>query len=483
LAAVVPLPDGAKLRRTWPQRFLLTFNVLVVLACFSAAVGLGVVRTKLGSLQRISLGSVLSSTADAPGIADPVNILLVGVDSEAGLDPDDPRMQDRDGGLRSDTIMLLRLDPENSKAMLLSFPRDLWLTLGDTGTKAKINAALPFGGPDLLIETIMNNFDVPVNHYVQVDFAQFEQLVNVVDGVDVPFDKPVRDEWTGLQIDEPGCIRLDGPRALDYVRSRYFEYFEDGEWVTDPAADLSRIRRQQDFIRRALERAVAKGVRNPFTLNALVNVALDSVTVDDQLTPQDIIGLARRFSSFNPANLELFPLPVYVSATADGTSIVSPIESEAKPILDRFRGIDAEAGSTEAVQLSVLNGTGRPNEGSTTAEGLRAVGFDVAAVGDADSVDNAVTVVRYLPEARAGAELVARYLPGGAVLEEDPNLVSAPVEVTTGLDFTGTSTEPSPTTTPTADGAGAATTVPAGDVTTTSGLGVVPGEGRTDICP
>ncbi|MPY93265.1 MAG: hypothetical protein GEV08_09410 [Acidimicrobiia bacterium] len=483
---MAPLPDGVKLRRTWPQRLLLTLNVFVVLGCFATAAGLGYVESKVGSVQRISLGSVLTSSPDSPGIADPINILLVGVDSEAGLDPEDPRMQDRDGGLRSDTIMLLRLDPEQTKAMLLSFPRDLWLTLGDTGTRAKINSALPFGGPDLLIETIQSNFDLPVNHYVQVDFAQFEQLVNVIDGVEIPFDKPARDEWTGLQIDEPGCIRLDGARALDYVRSRYFEYYEDGEWVADPSADLSRIRRQQDFIRRSLERAVEKGVRNPWTLNGIVNVALDSVTVDDKLTPQDIIGLARRFSSFDPASLELYPLPVYVDATTDGTSIVRPVEREAKPILDRFRGIDASAGSPEAVQLTVLNGTGRPNEGSTTAEGLRGVGFEVASVGDAETVDNAETVVRYLPDARPGAELVARYLLGGAVLEEDPELTSAAVEVTTGLDFTGVSGEPAPATTTSAPATTSSTTAEGevtDEATTTSGLGVVPGEGRTDICP
>lgn len=479
---MVPLPDGVKLRRTWPQRLLITLNVLVVLGCFATAAGLGYVRAKVGSVQRVSLGTVLTRASDAPGMADPVNILLVGVDSEAGLDPDDPRMQDRDGGLRSDTIMLLRLDPEQSKAMLLSFPRDLWLTLGDTGTRAKINAALPFGGPDLLIETIQYNFDLPVNHYVQVDFAQFEQLVNVVDGVDIPFDKPARDEWTGLQVDEPGCVRLDGARALDYVRSRYFEYYEDGEWVADPSADLSRIRRQQDFIRRAAERAVAKGIRNPITLNAIVNVALDSVTVDDQLKPQDIIALARRFSSFDPADLELYPLPVYLDATADGTSIVSPLEREAKPILDRFRGLDASAGTPEAVQVAVLNGTGRPNEGSITAEGLRRVGFEVPSVGDAATVDNPETVVRHLPDARAGAELVARYLVAGAVLVEDPDLVAAPVEVTTGLDFSGTRAEPGPAPSTSAPASSSTTAEPAEEVTTTTGFGVVPGEGRDDIC-
>ena len=87
---------------------------------------------------------------------------------------------------------------------------------------------------------------------MQVNFAQFEKLVDVIGGVPISFDKPVRDEWTGLEIDEPGCVTLSGSQALDYVRSRHFEYFEDGEWNEDPAADLSRISRQQDFISKAV---------------------------------------------------------------------------------------------------------------------------------------------------------------------------------------------------------------------------------------
>lgn len=479
---MVPLPDGAKMRRTWPQRLLIGLNVLVVLACFSAAAGLGYVRTKVNNLQRISLGAVLSTPDNDADVGEPVNILLVGTDSEEGLDADDPRMQDRDGGQRSDTIMLLRLDPGNATARLLSFPRDLWLTLGDTGTKAKINAALPFGGPDLLINTIQSNFDVPVNHYVQVDFMQFQGLVDAVDGVDIPFDKPVRDEWTGLSIEEPGCVRLKGTQALDYVRSRHLEYYEDGEWYEDPSADLSRIRRQQDFIRRALQRAVVKGARNPFTLDSIVNVALKSVTVDDQLSPQDIIALARKFRSFDPANLELNPMPVYIDSTADGTSIVRPIESELKPILDKFRGLDVPADSPQAVQVTVLNGSGRPSEGSTTAESLRGVGFDVADVGDAPEASYPRSVIQYAPGSKAAATLLSRYLVAGATLQEDATLTGAvPVVFITGNDFAGIRPDPAPATTA-APGA-TTTTAVAESTTSTTGVGVVPGEGRTDICP
>ena len=271
---MIAVPDGARLRRTWPQRLLIALMVVVMLVSFATAGALAYVDKKVGQLQQISLGHVLAAD-DTQAADDGVqNILVVGVDNDAGLE-DDPRMEGRDEGLRSDTIMVLRIDPATSKAALLSFPRDLYVPLGGDGGRDRINAALPFGGPDLLIRTITENFGIQINHYVQVNFAQFEKLVDVVGGVPISFDKPVRDEWTGLAIEEPGCITLSGPQALDYVRSRHFEYFEDGEWNEDPAADLSRISRQQDFIQKAVERAASKGLRNPITMNRLLDAGLE----------------------------------------------------------------------------------------------------------------------------------------------------------------------------------------------------------------
>ena len=231
---MIALPDGAKLRRTWPQRLLLGVNVVVVVLCLATAGALAYVDNKVGRVRYISLGQLTTEEED-PDAGGVKNILLTGVDNQEGLDPEDPRMEGRDDGLRSDTIMLLRVDPEREKAALVSFPRDLWLPLGGDGQRSKINSALPIGGPDLLIRTISENFGIPINHYVQVNFAQFQRVVDVIGGVPVPFDKPVRDEWTGLEILEPGCTNLDGKRALDYVRSRYLEYYDGDRWQSDPA--------------------------------------------------------------------------------------------------------------------------------------------------------------------------------------------------------------------------------------------------------
>src|SRR4051812_35960730 len=108
------------------------------------------------------------------------NFLLVGVDNDYGMAANDPVVQGRMGELNTDTIMVLRIDPGSHKAWILSFPRDLLVNIPRTGGKNKINAALSTGGPGLLVETIQSNFQIKINHYVQVNLYGFEQLVDAI---------------------------------------------------------------------------------------------------------------------------------------------------------------------------------------------------------------------------------------------------------------------------------------------------------------
>jgi LCP family protein required for cell wall assembly len=480
---VIAVPDGAKLRRTWPQRLLLAVNVVVVLACFAAAGGLAYVDSKVGRLQRISLGASLSEITKQSGNDAVQNILMVGVDSDQGLDPSDPRMQGRTQTLNSDTIMILRIDPSQTKAALLSLPRDLWIPLGGNGEKNKINAALPIGGPDLLIRTITQNFGIKISHYVQVDFQQFQKLVDVVGGVPMAFNMPVRDEWTGLDVSQPGCVTLDGAKALDYVRSRHLEFFQDGTWQYDGAADLSRISRQQDFIRKAIKRASDKGLRNPITLNRLVDASLAAITVDDQFKTSDIASLAGRFRSFNPDTFQTYALPV-VTDWAGDLSIVRLVDKDAKPVLDVFRGVSPEAAAVSAVRVTVLNGSGRVNEGRSTGDALKNAGFTVDLVADAPTTGQPQVSIRYRAEDAAAAQLLARYLTGTPRLEQVKTLDYPGVELTTGLDFQGIRPQPLPptttTTAPPSSGSGATTPPPS--TTSTTRVGIVPVDDTSKAC-
>ncbi len=133
----------------------------------------------------------------SPESDEPVNYLLVGTDSALGLDEDDPINNDRENtGSLADTIMIVRLDPVSQEARLLSIPRDLWVDVSGSSYRQKINASLGISEA-ALIETIEDELGIPINHYVQVDFAGFKELVDILDGVPMWFATPARDGKTG----------------------------------------------------------------------------------------------------------------------------------------------------------------------------------------------------------------------------------------------------------------------------------------------
>ena len=223
----------------------------------------------------------------------------------------------------------------------------------------RINAAVQIGGPEGLVETIRDFFGIPINHYVQIDFRGFSEIVDALDGIPIYFPNPVRDLRSGLFVEEAGCTTLDARNALGFVRSRAYQEQIDGRWRTDGTGDLGRVRRQQEFIVRSLDRAFDRGLRNPVTLDALIDGALDAVTVDDTLDGDDIIDLASQFRRFDPSSLDLYELPV-ASDTVGGASVLRMRSRAAEPVLDIFRNEDPNAVSESSIRVQVLNGTGVP---------------------------------------------------------------------------------------------------------------------------
>jgi LCP family protein required for cell wall assembly len=408
-------------RRTWLQRGVIAVGVLSAVSIATTAAGLGYVYQKVSRIPRVELSSVLDTPQES---GEPQNYLIVGIDDADGLAEDDPIREGRDGLMRSDTIMVLRIDPAEKHAALLSLPRDLWVPYAQTNDEGRINTAIQRGDgrPDVLISVLNDYLGIPIHHYVQVDFRGFRDLVDAVGGVPVYFPYPAKDDNSGLAVFETGCVTLDAEQALAYARSRHYEEEIDGDWTTDPSSDLGRIRRQQDFIRRALDRAVSRGARNPGTLDKLLDAALDSVTVDDELTTGDILGLAQRFREFDPDSLETYSVPAERDFVG-GADILRLLEAEAEPTLALFRGT-APADPTELspamIPLTVLNGTGEPGEASNASDALGSVGFSIVSWGDDPLFGLQRTTVRYPAGQRAAAEYVARWLVSGADLEEIP---------------------------------------------------------------
>ncbi|MEN9801816.1 MAG: hypothetical protein RLZ37_941, partial [Actinomycetota bacterium] len=217
-----------KRRRTWAQRFVLVFNTSVAAACLIAAVVIYYGSEKANDRKVVSIiGGATALTLPQAPIAGPQgdvvdltaqNFLITGSDNGACVDPDSPyagAFGDRTGfGERADTIMVLRLDPTTKAAAVLSFPRDLWVRLGGKTTKGRINSAFNRDDPNRLIVTIFDNFGIKIDHYVNIDFCAFKQIVDAVGGVRVPFSTPIKDENTGLLIETAGCHNFGGEEGL-----------------------------------------------------------------------------------------------------------------------------------------------------------------------------------------------------------------------------------------------------------------------------
>ena len=446
------------------QRLVIIVGVILVVSCVGLASAVGYFYWKTGKLVQYDDVQV---TPAAP--EETQNYLVVGSDSRDNIDPNDPTAGaftgENVGGKRSDTIMIVRVDPVANRAELLSFPRDLWLPIADTGGSDRINAA--YGrGRQVLIDTIEQNFGIEINHYVEVDFLAFRGVVNAIGGVPMYFDTPMRDGNTGLSVPEPGCVTLDGDQALAFARSRHLEFKNaKGKWESDPTGDLGRITRQQLLVRSALHLAFDKR-RNVLTANELIDVALANVGVDPGLDRGDLNNLARRFEGFTDADLVTYSLPVEGFRTSAGAAVVRLAEPESETTLNIFRGLPPGSVTEADVSVNVLNGSGVAKQATDVSVALQAVGFTTRRPGDANRHFDQTTV-RYAPGSEAAADLVARHLTSRAVLEEDAMLDANQVTLITGADFTTVMQEPWPTTT-TSSTAPPPSTEPVGTAPTTT---------------
>ncbi|MEZ5235009.1 MAG: LCP family protein [Acidimicrobiales bacterium] len=454
--------------RSWGQRFVIAFGaVLAVLALLGALV-VGIVWWRFGSFDRINLDLAPNTTDDKP-----LNFLVVGSDSRENISEDDPDagafLGEEVGGKRTDTIIVMRVDPAAKQIHLLSVPRDLWVPLNGTGPNDRVNTAFAEGGAQELINTVQAALRIDINHYVEVDFKGFKSLVDTVGGIPLYFDRAMYDDNSGLNIPDAGCYTLDGSQALAFARSRHLVYYNEdsGEYEEDLTADLGRITRQQLFLRRVMDKVAALGLTDVTKLNRLVGVATDNVTFDDGLGTAELVDLARQFSSLGSEAMTTHALPTDLTETPEGASVVVLREAEAQPTLDIFRGRSTVTTtsavptlSPSQVAVSVLNGTGVTGQAGEAAAALEAIGFPVAQVGDA-GVGETRTTLRYAPASSAAAELVASYLQPGVNLLEDAT-VGRGVVLVTGADWVGI-TVPEVVEDPAATGA-----------TTTTVVGVTP---------
>lgn len=222
-------------------------------------------------------------TVSAPAtLASATTFLIIGVDTNEASGV---------SGTRTDTIMLLSIDPDRKQMRLLSIPRDLWVSPPGSDRPNRINSLTRDGDLAPLVATIEALLDVSIDHLVEVDFGGFKDLTDLAGGVGVISDVALRDSHTGLSIPGGECVKLDGEQALALVRSRHTQYFDGSKWIEDPRSDFGRIARQQIFLR-ALTGGLLDELDDPGSIDDFVDVATDSLVVDDGLDSKEMVSTA-----------------------------------------------------------------------------------------------------------------------------------------------------------------------------------------------
>lgn len=233
-----------------------------------------------------------------------INIVLAGTDKRPGLKSS-----------RADSIVFIRADTKKKKAYLVSIPRDTRVNIPGHGMD-KINHAWPFGGAPLLIETISDFLDMPVNYFFQVDFAQFEKAVNGMGGVDFASEASWYDGELGVQV-RAGLQHRNGKEALALVRNRHHGNGGGG--------DLPRVSVQQDFLKAMLDQSIGSYTDVPRAANVVASY------VNTNMTLTEMLGVGRTFAG-NQIEMETLVLPGRGSMINGVSYIVPDLEAKEKTV-------------------------------------------------------------------------------------------------------------------------------------------------------
>jgi LCP family protein required for cell wall assembly len=342
-----------------------------------------------------------------------INLLLLGVDDRAWMNNQGPP--------RTDTIILVTIDPDTLSAKILSIPRDLWVDIPGLGGH-KINQAYPlgesqghaFGGPGLIMATVEQFFDINIPFYIQINFEAFVHVIDEIGGVkiNVP-DTLVIDPLLGENNKTlyPGIQTLPGDLALAYARAR-----------NTIGSDFDRAYRQQQVIYAALQRLNDFNLI-PTLINKAPSLYQDVANgVQTNLSWHQIAQLAQLGYKISPANIKsmaIGPSDVDNSISYDGLSILLPIPEKiqalretflssastpetasVEPIMGGESAHDAEENPTvvsdeENARVTLQNGTLVSGLASETLDLLISHDINVAEIGNADRIYAETIIIDY----------------------------------------------------------------------------------------
>ena len=385
--------------------------------------------------------SALTEVTEAlgPCVDGVCNYLILGSDSRAGLteaELDDFGTDQQIGGEnRADTIMLVHTDPALEKAIILSFPRDLWVEIPGRG-EDKINAAfeggIDGGGSHLVAATVSKLTGLKINHTLYVDLAGFQGVIETLDGVDMcisgenvntpgSVDGPsgavyyeergyIADPYTGLLV-QPGCQRLMADQALAYVRTRHLR--------CDVAApDFYRISRQQQFLRAVINRLLEPEQLAQLPLQ--IKPIMQNLRRDDELKLADLAFLVGQLEGISSGAAEFRTVPAYPDPANLGILRMDPSAErvfaairDGKALGEIGQVTDYTPPSEANVSVLVVD---HASDGGVTGvqEVLSQAGFDISpglTTYEQYAKKVSGSVIAYAPDADAEAQVVKKYFP------------------------------------------------------------------------
>jgi LCP family protein required for cell wall assembly len=417
-----------------PRRRNLLRTLAILVALVVVLAGAGAVWAYRYADRLVAKGQrpVANLTPAAGGQA--MNILLVGSDSRDGLSRRQlGRLQTVEvAGRRTDTIMVLHVSPDRARPVLLSLPRDLRATVN--GRTTRINAAFAFGGPDLLVKTVEQTTGLPINHYVEIDFAGFLDVVNALGGITLCNRSGHRldDRYANLHM-APGCQEMNGAQALAFVRARHVD------------SDFGRIGRQQEFMRAVMAEVAGRGGLTSLPgLRKVADVATDHLRTDHTLSTPTALALARKLRDLGPGAIDMRVYPSVASPPrcAACAAFVDPLPEAA--ILMRALARDAErlppvglpdgrGVSLATTPVTVLNGSGAEGAAARAATDLRRLGVRVVATGNAPTPTGQTSTLAYPPSLASQARLLRSVLGPRVRLVRTP--IGASLVLTVGTGF------------------------------------------------
>ncbi len=451
-------------------------GALLVLVVLVGAGGFFYVQYRFHQLHRETVAGLTPITAPA-GHQAPFNVLLVGDNCRNclnGLQSNVFGSASVVGGGRSDVTMLLHVDPNTNRVSILSIPRDLWLPIPNTGGEIRVDAALN-NGPGALVSTIEDALNIPINHYVELNFDTFQNVVNALGGINMYFPMRAYDAYSTLNV-PAGCFHLNGYQALQVVRARHYYYQQNGVWQYDGLGDISRIQRDHEFLKVLATAVSSRGLGNPIVDNNLVGAVAKDLTIDNTFSLTDLINLAGTLSHVNLGSAPQTTMPVdednspngFVYDGAQYGAVVFPSNVGDRAAIQAFLGGPLAGGSLSpaTVPVSVVNGSGMSGQAGQVATELRALGFPIKAISTGSVNSNpAETVVYYGPGHEPAAQRLANELGGAVALGQDAAIAGNGLSLLTGSNLTVAS-PPAPVTATPASGptpaTGATHSAPAG---------------------